>query len=519
VPPTATPVPPTPTTGPTVGGTMVIGIGADADTLDFQNSSSAIMDTICSYMGSSLVTIDPTGKYVPYLAESWTISEDGKTWTFKLKHGVKFHDGNPMTAKDWVYTLDRGKDPNLKLIIGTSTFDVIVSYKAVDDYTFEFTLDAPSFPFAYTLSDAGRVTPISKAAVDKYGDQFGWNPVSVGPMMFKSKVTGDSYTLVRNPDFNWGPAFAHPGPWYIQSMVFKIIPEIATLEAGLESGDIDLILDLPAKDVARIQATNNFQIFEGYLAGNVPSLYFNMEDPLWQDLRVRQAINMAIDRDSMIKALVQGQGIPMYGPISKTVAGYWPGVEDIGYKFDLAKAKQLMADAGWKPGADGILVKDGKPFKIDFRVSSRDNRPQVAEVVKEQLKALGVDLNIVLTEHTVTSTELKKGNYVLALMGVWYGEADIMYLCFHSSSIPWLNWSRINDPDLDKALTDTRIETNPARRQEAVNLAQKIMVEKAYMVPLYTPKVFIPLASKWQGAIFSPAAGNALYLDGAHLAK
>jgi peptide/nickel transport system substrate-binding protein len=202
VPPTATMIPPTATPpGPTVGGTLVIGLTSEPDTLDVQKSAMTPMELVMAQVGATLIARDPaTGKLVPYLAESWTISSDGLTMDFWLRKGIKFHNGSPVTAQDYAWTLNRAIDPATRSLGTGAMLTALASAEAVDDSHLRLTLKTPSFPLLGSLAFVGYCSVLPKAAVEKLGDQFGRQPIGAGPFQFKEWKTGDKIVLERNPD-------------------------------------------------------------------------------------------------------------------------------------------------------------------------------------------------------------------------------------------------------------------------------------------------------------------------------
>jgi peptide/nickel transport system substrate-binding protein len=506
---------------PTVGGTLVWSTTQEVDTLDPHKGTMAVQQLICSFLGSSLVMKDPDGKYVPYLADSWKVSADGLVWDFAMKKNVKFHDGSAMTAKDFAYTISRAIDPATKSPSVGGLLAPVKSAEAVDDYTLRLNLKEPYYPLMETLSDPGWLQPLSKKAIETLGEKYARQPIGVGPYKFKEWVTGQKIVVERNPDFNWGPAFQHQGAYYIQTIEFRIIPEVSTLLAGLESGELgwaDPFSLVQAKDVPRIQATGKYNIYEGYQQGLRPYLLFNVEHWPFDDVRVRQAFNYALDRVSMMKAISLGQAIEQKGPLSPSQIGYWPDIEKMGYTYDVAKAKSLLKDAGFTAGSDGILAKDGKPFKFTILCLSSDFWVNVAQVVQEQFKALGVSMQIERGEAATALATMREGKYDVGVMGMTASEADILYRMFHSSQIPGLNMSQIRDKDLDKLLEGTRTSTDATKRQDVVNQVQKYIVEKAYVGFMFVPKNFYVLTNKVKGAIFSSKT-NSIYLGDAYFTK
>ena len=221
--PTAEPAKPE---GPQVGGTLVIGRTAEPTSLDPHKTAEGAASFVMRYMGASLVYKDVENNYVPWLAERWEATPDGLTWTFFLRKDIKFQDGTPLTANEFVYTFQRALDPATASPAAGQMLAQVDKLEPPDKYTFKVTLKEPFFPFLDNIANPDYMQPLSKAAVEKYGDDYGRNPVVAGPYRLKEWVTGDHITLERNPEYAWQPPYAHQGPRYIQEITCRTIPEI-----------------------------------------------------------------------------------------------------------------------------------------------------------------------------------------------------------------------------------------------------------------------------------------------------
>lgn len=490
------------------GGTFVWALTQEPQTLDSSKAAMAVEDTVMQFTGGSLVWLAEGGVYVPYLAESWTTSEDGLVWEFKLREDVQFQDGNPLTAGDYVWTLNRAIDPDTGSPAAGPMLGPVASIEQVDDYSFRINLSQPNFPILYGLSDPGYLQPISKAAFEAMGEEaYTRDPVSVGPFCVNEWVTGTRILLERNPDYNWGPAtLKNQGAYLLDFIEFRILPEYATIVAGMESGEIDYAYaSFQQKDIDALKGTGMFDVFEAYQQGIRPYITLNVSKPPFDDLLVRKAINLGIDRQALLNVAEQGNGIVQYGPISLATVGYWEGVEQFGYGYDLEQAKTLMQEAGYILNEDGILEKDGQPLSLTYITTPDDRQVKVAQIVKEQLKELGVDLTIETTELGTLLAPLMSGDYQIGSLGMTFGEADLMHIMFHSSNVGAYNFSQLASPEMDEYLDATRNATDPSVRQDAVNNAQRYLIEQAIVVPLYTPVNFIPVNKRVKGAYYNDA--------------
>lgn len=488
-PPAPTAVPTVvPTVGPTVGGKLVYAWPSEPNTLDPQLSN---MTTVSRLVGGTILALDPkTGEYVPYLAKSVETSADGLTWTIKFKEGLKWQDGTAFSAQDYAWTIQRGttaKSANTRTLLTG-----FASVTAPDDLTTIITLKSPNSALQYGLT-TGFLSPMPKAYVEKVGDAaFARKPIGLGPYMVKDWTTGTSITLERFPDFNWGPAFSHKGAAFISTLEIRFMPEYATRLAALQAGQVDIFAP-EARDVETLTASKQYQMLSYQPGGIGALLYMNLTNPVFQDLRVRQAFNLAIDKATLAKVITLGYGEPLFSPVRPATIGYWAGAKDIGYGFDLAKAKSLMKDAGYT--LDGtVLKKDGAALEITIKTFNTYAKD--AEIIQQQLQALGVTAKIQQLEIGALSTDLLDGKYDVSVYSWSWDDTTLLFGLFHSSTIGASNYSQLKDADFDKMLIKVFMSPSRTAFETASADAQKYLIEKAYVAPLYAPKFFNAVSSR-----------------------
>ena len=334
-----------------------------------------------------LIFCEQDTKLCPNLAESWTASDDGLTYTLKIRQGVKFHDGTPMTVEDVVYSMNRIRDPNLGSYVGwmlTSVSDI----KATDDSTVVITLSQPDALFEYALaSTAAHV--VSKAFVEKSGDKYGKpevGSIGTGPFKFAEWKTGDYQRLVRNDDY-WNKANGGP---YLDEITIKILPEPTTRVAGLQTGEIDYVIsNVPSDQYATVQGIENVNL------QFVPSYYgewltFNTQKAPFDNVKVRQAMNYAFDKKA-VRELYYGKDAletkaTLVNPTLWTFEkDAWQKAWDElpAYDVDLEKAKQLLAESG---------VADQLNGKTIAYYESTPSVKGAAEAFIEAMGKIGVDI-------------------------------------------------------------------------------------------------------------------------------
>ncbi|MFP3390522.1 ABC transporter substrate-binding protein [Brevibacillus sp. SIMBA_040] len=488
---------------PKTGGTITLGLPAEPDTLDPQKTTMSSGNFVGGLLGGALMVLDPyTFELKHHLAESYTVSEDGKTLTFKLRPGVKFHDGTPLTAAVFKQSIERAIDPKTASPVAGQDLAAIESVGAPDDATLVLQLKEPSASLLSALTYGGYQQPISIEVLKKYGSDFGRNPVGVGPWKFENWKTGESITLIRNDDYKWSaPFLENQGPVHPDKLVIKFIKDNQTLMAALDSGTID-IASVSAKDVKKYKDDKEFSVLEG-MQPVESFIGMNLENEILKDINVRKAINLAINKEALIIADLQGEGVPVYGPIPPTMFGYDKAVEEYGYKYNKEEAIRLLEESGWKLGGQGIREKGGKVLSLTMIIE--DPKPG-DQLVQSMLKEIGIDLKIQSYEMATAHAQAVKGEF--DLMATSHGDLDpnILAILLHSNQIGGLNFSRVNNKELDSLLEKGSITTDSDERQKIYAAIQKLVVDEAYWVPLYSAKTFQVINNRIQGVKPNPLA-------------
>ncbi|MDC7223766.1 MAG: ABC transporter substrate-binding protein, partial [Spirochaetales bacterium] len=372
------------------GGVLVFGRSGDSVGLDPAREtdgesfygSTAVYDTLVEFVpGETAIQ--------PALAESWSFSEDGLTATFKLREGVKFHDGTDFNADAVVYSFERqfkedhpDHDKGPWKYWGYMDMDSIVdAVIAVDDYTVDFKLKKKEAPFIANLAmDFAAI--VSPTAAAKYGEDFTNNPVGTGPFKFVSWVKDDSIVFEKNADY-WG------GEVYLDRLILKVIPDATARWLALQKGEVDVI-DFPSpEDLDEMKATEGITVQqqEGL---NVGYLALNNEKAPYDNVLVRQAMNYAIDRDEIVAAVYGEAGKPAKNPLPPTMWSYNDDIE--AYPYDPAKAQELLAEAGYPDGFETEIwaMPVARPYN--------PNGKKVAEVMQAQLAKVGITVEIISYE-------------------------------------------------------------------------------------------------------------------------
>jgi peptide/nickel transport system substrate-binding protein len=479
------------TARPIRGGELVVLLVTSPDNLDPQRTNLIPSFMVFSLIVSTLTAIDHNLEPAPYLSESWEMSEDGLTWTFNLRRGVRFHDGTPVNAEAVAFSLNRFITEGLLRAMLRPVKEVI----AVDEYIVEMRLKEP-FPLLLENLSSQYTGIIAPAAVEKYGAAHGIkNMVGSGPFKFYAFIFGDRATVVRNEEYAWGPAFVkNRGPAHLERIVFRVVPEDMTRVMELETGRgvyTDLV---PTIDIPRLRVDPNIQAKERLWTG-AATLTINVTEWPLSDVRIRQALNHAIDREVIIEHVLDGLAIRAFSNFSPAQAGFYTGVKEIGYEFDPERARELFAEAGWLPGPDGILVhrETGRRAEFELWVATIAERIRASEVIKDQLREIGVDLRLTIMEGGILVARWRRippEHDMLFRQYSWPWVCGALNMIYRSVGIGAGNASHLADPRMDELIEIALTALDPKVRVTAMNEAQRYAVELATEIHLWHPLLF-----------------------------
>jgi peptide/nickel transport system substrate-binding protein len=496
------------------GGTLVIAQQVEPDSLDNAHTILGASYEVFANIYDTLVVAKSTSSYEGEIASSWTVSDGGKVYTFQIRHGLKFSNGDPLTAQSVAFTFERILNPATKSpdlgVIGP-----IKSVKAVGDYTVVMTL---TNAFAYELADlavpyAGIEDP---KAVASEGSKFGRDPIGSGPFMLKSWVSGESITLVPNPYYHGYETFlTNHGAPYVKELKYIFISNQETEVAALQSGEADLINGLPSANYAQFKANTGFTKL--LLPGDdINYLEFKTAKgangkmtilPPYNNVLVRQAVGYAINQAGIVQAANFGLGKVEYGMIPHGEDGYDAALKSVGYNYDPAKAEQLLNEAGWKVGKGGVRYKDGKPLTATLWVFSSGTAPQDGEIIANELNAIGIKTNVVTQEIATFLAEYPTGKFNLDLIGLGW-PAGIMNVAM---TLP-VGSGDYPDPTLVKLLDEAEGTQNAQARFNLYAQAQEYSLKNAYAIPIYSDVTVEIWNTKVQGVVFAPNE-TAMYQD------
>lgn len=474
---TATPAP--------KGGKITYGLTLVVSAIDPHQGLSSELGIFLTSVYDPLVWQTQEGKFVPGLAERWEVSPDGKVYTFYLRKGVKFHDGTPFNAEAVKFSFDRIVDPNLKSQKAINMLGAYDHTEVVDEYTARVYLKEPYAPFLDSVSQV-YLAMVSPTAVQKWGADYRDHQVGTGPFMIKEYVAKDHITLVKNPDYNWAPEFMeHQGPAYLDEITFRFYPDAATRAPALEAGEADVMGEVPPQDATRLQASGKFVLLPTRIPGQSLQFFLNTEKFPTDDVRVRQAMLYAVDREAIVNAVFRAFSPVAWGPLSAATPFYSKAVEGM-YAYDVSKAKALLAEAGFRDtSGDGIVEKDGRRAEVEMLLMSWGNVPEVGQMIQAMLRQIGINAKTQVLTYPAAVQAAREGQHNMIPQAVSASDPDILRTFFHSRNIAaGLNWSKFGDADLDQWLDDAVRTNDPVRRAQLYEKIQKKIMDEALIIPI-----------------------------------
>ncbi len=469
------------------GGTLRIARGQESDTLDPHKTSLLVAHEIAWQIYDSLIYLDEAGTVYPGLALSWEFSNENKTVTFKLRPGVTFHDGTPFDAAAVKFSVDRHLDPATASPTAW-VYGPIEGVEVIDDMTIAYHYSQPFVALWVGLSYS-YCAPVSPTAVAQHGDAFGRNPVGTGPYKFVSWLPDQGITLERNEAHDWAtPFYTNPGAPLLDGATYVVIPEDATRVAALMAGEIDVLSgtdSVPVDKVRQLERTEGIKVYKRPSVG-VYYAYINTKIKPLDDVRVRKAINFAVDKQKIIALALDGNGEQAYSPVASAYGTYNPAVRSIGYDYDLEKAKALMAEAGQEAGCS-----------LDFLVIENPIYRRVAEIIQQDLAQINIQVNIQSYPVGELFALAPNGTSGMTFFYYTWSDADVIYALLKSGQA--MSWAFQDDPELDRMLEEQRGEFDPERRQELLNKIQERAVDEALWLYLYEGVYVAAMREEVQG--------------------
>jgi len=454
----------------------------DARRLNPVIANDSASGTINDQIFSGLVKYDKDIKLIGDLAERWIISNNGKTITFHLRKNVKWHDGAAFTADDCLFTYQKFLDPAVATPYSSSYMDVAKA-ETSGKYIFRVTYKEPFSPALESWA-MGIIPKHLLEGKDINTDPFNRHPTGTGPYKFKEWISGQKIVLDANPEY-------YEGKPNIDQFIYRIIPDSSTMFQELLSGGVDFMGLNPLQYLRKSETRRikeNYRKFR-YPANAFTYMGYNLSSQLFSDIAVRQALSYAINRQSIIDGIVLGIGRPCTGPYAQVSWAYNPNARS--YAYDPGQASRMLAAAGWTDSnADGILEKNGKPFRFTILTNQGNTeRIRAAEIIQQNLKAVGIDANIRVMEWQAFLEQIDKRSFDAIILGWSMSRDPDLYDIWHSSKTKKgeYNFIGYKNEEVDRLLVEGRRVFDPEKRKKIYYRIHEILAQEQPYAFLYAP--------------------------------
>lgn len=454
---------------------------ADVTSLDPHVGKETPAVTVTCQIFDTLLTMDENNEPSPCLAESYKQIDD-KTWEFKLRDDVKFHDGEPMTAEDVVFSINRARKSNYVSYV----VDAISEVKADGDYKVIIKTKEPYSPLLSNLT-VPFTAIVPKHIVEKDEAGFQKNPIGTGAYKFVEWKQGEYTKLEANEDYFQGAPKT-------KNLEMRVVPEASQRVIAIETGEADLAYTVSANDANRVEEDENLQLFKG-ASQSVSYLTINGQNDKFADKKVRQAIRYAIDKQSIVDTLLYGSGEVADSIIPPNTFGFSKKV--VPYDYNLEKAKQLMKESKYPDGFDCTLS-----------VTDDSVKNEICQVIQSQLKKIGINCSIQTKEYGTWIDELGTGSHELSFTS-WVcvtGDADYTYYSLlHSTQTGYPgNDAFLKNKDVDKLVEEGRETADPEKRQEAYDQLEVLLGDISPYATLYYDSMNVGATNKVKGFTVDP---------------
>ena len=486
---------------PQVATSIIVGQAADALELDPARITDSESAQVTEQLFDHLVRYRHDSTEIePALATAWDVSADGRIWIFHLRRGVTFHDGTPFSADAVVFSLDRQRDPHHPYHLPDfayweTTFRNIQSVEKVDSLTVRITIERPYAPFLSNLA-MFPVSIVSPAAVKRWGPDFAKHPVGTGPFRFVDWSVGERITLEANPSY-WD------GPPKIKNLVFSVIRDARQRLVALEGGAIDVAANLSPQDLQFVALHPDLELHRTP-GTNIGYLAMNTQHKPFDDIRVRRAVNYAVNKAAIVKLIYQGLAEEATTAVPPSMWGHEPGPA---YAFDPARARRLLAEAGWKQP-----TRRPRLYTMDNPRPYMPSPETVARIIQHNLHDVGMDVEIVSNDMDGHLHAVQRGEHDMCLLG-WSadnGDPDnFLYMLFDSDNAEVGNARNVafyKNAELHGILTWAQESADQRERERFYRRAQDLIGSEAPWVPLAHAEVVVASRTSVGGLLVHPSS-------------
>ncbi|PJY96620.1 ABC transporter substrate-binding protein [Pseudomonas donghuensis] len=501
------------------GGTLRVSTASDTTTLDVHSISHGNVQWLGRILFDCLLYQDEQGNISPWLAKSWEISDDGKTYTFHLRDDVTFSDGEKFNARALQVNLEHMRDPATKSPLAAAYIAPYVDGRIVDEYTFEAHLREPYSPFLDVLAQSW-LSMISPRQILEAPKTIAEHPIGSGPFVLESYTRDQGANFVKRKGYNWAPAVTrHQGEAYLDRLELSIVPEPMIRFSTLEAGQSDFTVDAPTQNARAIRANPDLQMRSRIRKANpFRSLTFNVERFPFDDVQVRRAVAKAIDRDGLAWITGFGEYLAKGDFLAANTRYYDPAFKDV-LAYDVAEANRILDQAGWSErDGQGYRVKSGQRLAAHLLTYETAAYPSsIAVAIQADLKKIGLQIDIDLLPLAQVTQRRYASDFQLIGGGYWHTNTpDGLYILYHSQAISTAkligqNAGRFRDAELDRVLSAARQTTDPVELSDLYRIAQQRLAQTIPAVPVFESHVLLAYRKQVKGLIFDTSHNTPLF--------
>jgi peptide/nickel transport system substrate-binding protein len=507
---------------PKSGGTLTYASGdAEPTCLDPHVGGNFPQALVSSQYLESLVSLDDEGTVIPWLADSWTVSDDGLAWEFTLRDGVTFTDGTPLDAAAVQANVAHLQDPETGSSTGYLALAKVAGTEAVSDSVVRFTLSEPDSALLESLSQPWLAIQ-SATALERTQDENCAAPVGTGPFKVDSWVKQNAITMVRNDDYTSPPGDAgHDGPAYLDEIVWRFIPDSASRYAALQAGEVDMIDNVQPDTIAQAESSDTIVHLDAPRPGASNRIELNSGKAPFDDIAVREAFIRSANIVDGVESLFQGTADRSTSALS-SVEPLGVSAPDL-FDYDPDAADALLDGAGWtQRDSDGYRVKDGVRLSVVFPVSTNQSIPaeqSLYEQIQATAKETGFEVKLAKLDLSSWYAELGANAYDAVSAPYTKVGPDVLRILFHSDGITpapsgyFANHAQVNDPEIDALLTEAGQISDPERREALYADAQERVLDGFYILPLMDQQNHFLYATSLEGARVLPAVSTPTFYD------
>lgn len=472
------------------GGTLTYGFWQPIDSLDPQASVLQVTASINQSLQDPLIWKTPGDpNYYPGLATAWESTPDFTSYTLTLRTDVTFHDGTPLNADAVKFTFDRFlNDPLTKAGAAFVAMGPYESSEVIDDATIKVNFSQPNGSFLNMLTTVW-LAPQSPTAVEQYGEDYQDHVTGTGPFMLEEYVHNDRVALVRNPDYDWAPSiFNHAGPAHLEKLVYRLLPEDATRVAALQSGEVNIIDNVPTRDLANLSTDSNYKTFSGETGGIPWIMELNGQKAPTDEIEVRQAMMMAFDQAAIVDLLFKDTFGPAYSLLEPTMIGFNPDTEQL-FNHDPEGAKALLESAGWT--GSGTRSKDGQPLKITLIIVTNFGMDEMSVAFQSQMQEIGMEVEIQSLESAARNAAVNSGEGNADWTFYWWADPSGLEAFFASDRIGGGNGSYYDNPEVDQLLADGMATGDDQERAAIYDQIVTTLLEDAVALAAFNKRLVL----------------------------